>query len=75
MLMIGCHASLAKGFAALADDTASIKADTFRFSTRNPHGGRARNPHGGRAQRIDQADDPRIEGKAATAVKAAWEGD
>ena len=42
MLTIGCHLSIAKGFAAAARDAASIKANTFQFFTRNPRGGKAK---------------------------------
>lgn len=39
---IGCHLSIAKGFASAARDTASIGANTFQFFTRNPRGGKAK---------------------------------
>ena len=39
---IGCHLSIAKGFAAAACDAASIGANTFQFFTRNPRGGKAK---------------------------------
>ena len=39
---IGCHLSIAKGFAAAAHDAASIGANTFQFFTRNPRGGKAK---------------------------------
>ena len=39
---IGCHLSIAKGFAAAARDAASIGANTFQFFTRNPRGGKAK---------------------------------
>jgi deoxyribonuclease-4 len=39
---IGCHLSIAKGFAATARDAASIGANTFQFFTRNPRGGKAK---------------------------------
>lgn len=42
MLTIGCHLSIAKGFAAAACDAASIGANTFQFFTRNPRGGKAK---------------------------------
>ena len=42
MTTIGCHLSIAKGFAAAARDAASIGADTFQFFTRNPRGGKAK---------------------------------
>lgn len=42
MLTIGCHLSIAKGFAQAARDAASIDADTFQFFTRNPRGGKAK---------------------------------
>ena len=42
MFTIGCHLSIAKGFASAARDAASINANTFKFFTRNPRGGKAR---------------------------------
>ena len=42
MFVIGCHLSIAKGFAAAARDAASIGANTFQFFTRNPRGGKAK---------------------------------
>ena len=42
MFTIGCHLSIAKGFAAAARDTISIGANTFQFFTRNPRGGKAK---------------------------------
>ena len=42
MLTVGCHLSIAKGFAAAARDAASIGANTFQFFTRNPRGGKAK---------------------------------
>ena len=39
---IGCHLSIAKGFAAAARDAESIGANTFQFFTRNPRGGKAK---------------------------------
>ena len=39
---IGCHLSIAKGFASAARDAASIGANTFQFFTRNPRGGKAK---------------------------------
>ncbi|WP_255464112.1 MULTISPECIES: deoxyribonuclease IV [unclassified Adlercreutzia] len=39
---IGCHLSSAKGYARMAQDAASIGANTFQFFTRNPRGGRAK---------------------------------
>ena len=42
MFTIGCHLSIAKGFAAAASDTGSIGANTFQFFTRNPRGGKAK---------------------------------
>ena len=41
-LSIGCHLSIARGFAAAARDAASIGANTFQFFTRNPRGGKAK---------------------------------
>lgn len=42
MFTIGCHLSIAKGFAAAARDARSIGANTFQFFTRNPRGGKAK---------------------------------
>lgn len=39
---LGCHLSSAKGYARMADDAASIGANTFQFFTRNPRGGKAK---------------------------------
>ncbi len=42
MLVLGCHLSSAKGFAAMGETALSIDANTFQFFTRNPRGGKAR---------------------------------
>ena len=42
LFTIGCHLSIAKGFAAAARDAGSIGANTFQFFTRNPRGGKAK---------------------------------
>ena len=42
MFTIGCHLSIAKGFATAARDAVSIGANTFQFFTRNPRGGKAK---------------------------------
>ena len=42
MFTIGCHLSIAKGFASAARDASSIGANTFQFFTRNPRGGKAK---------------------------------
>ena len=42
MLQIGCHLSIAKGYAAMGEAALSIGATTFAFFTRNPRGGAAR---------------------------------
>lgn len=42
MLTLGCHLSIAKGFAAAARDAHRIGANTFQFFTRNPRGGKAK---------------------------------
>ena len=42
MFTIGCHLSIARGFAAAARDAVSIGANTFQFFTRNPRGGKAK---------------------------------
>lgn len=41
-LVIGCHLSSAKGYAAMATTAESIGANTFAFFTRNPRGGKAK---------------------------------
>ncbi len=41
-LLVGCHLSTSRGYAAMADDAVSIGATTFAFFTRNPRGGNAR---------------------------------
>jgi len=40
--LIGAHLSIAKGFAHIARQAASIGANTFQFFTRNPRGGAAK---------------------------------
>lgn len=52
MLHIGCHLSIAKGYAAMGATACSIGADTFAFFTRNPRGGSVR--------AIDEADVARL---------------
>lgn len=42
LLTIGCHLSSAKGYSKMAEDAASIDANTFQFFTRNPRGGKAK---------------------------------
>lgn len=42
MLTIGCHLSVAKGFASMAREAASVGGTTFQFFTRNPRGGKAK---------------------------------
>lgn len=42
MFTIGCHLSIAKGFAAAGRDAGAIGANTFQFFTRNPRGGKAK---------------------------------
>ncbi|BES65757.1 deoxyribonuclease IV [Gottschalkiaceae bacterium SANA] len=39
---IGCHLSVAKGYAAMLNVAEGIGANTFQFFTRNPRGGRAK---------------------------------
>lgn len=41
-MQIGCHLSVAKGFAAMLDMAEDIGANTFQFFTRNPRGGKAK---------------------------------
>ena len=42
MLVLGCHLSSSKGFAAMGETALSINANTFQFFTRNPRGGKAK---------------------------------
>lgn len=41
-MVIGCHLSVSKGFAAMGRQALSIGANTFQFFTRNPRGGKAK---------------------------------
>lgn len=41
-ICIGCHLSVAKGFAAMGQDAVAIGANTLQFFTRNPRGGKAK---------------------------------
>lgn len=59
MLTLGCHLSIAKGFAAAARDARRIGANTFQFFTRNPRGGKAK--------AIDPADLERFRAECAAA--------
>ncbi len=42
MLILGCHLSSSKGFAAMGKTALDIGANTFQFFTRNPRGGKAK---------------------------------
>ncbi len=42
MLVLGCHLSSSKGFAAMGKTALSMDANTFQFFTRNPRGGKAK---------------------------------
>jgi deoxyribonuclease-4 len=42
MFYLGCHLSVARGYAHMAREALSIKANTWQFFSRNPRGGRAR---------------------------------
>lgn len=42
MLYIGCHLSVAKGYAHMGKEAHQIGANTFAFFTRNPRGGKAK---------------------------------
>jgi len=42
VLVLGCHLSSSKGFAAMGETALSIGANTFQFFTRNPRGGKAK---------------------------------
>lgn len=41
-MIIGCHLSVSKGFAAMGKQAVEIGANTFQFFTRNPRGGKAK---------------------------------
>lgn len=41
-MVLGCHLSSSKGFAAMGETALSIGANTFQFFTRNPRGGKAK---------------------------------
>lgn len=41
-IYLGCHLSIAKGYAKAAKEAVSIGANTFQFFTRNPRGGNAK---------------------------------
>ena len=43
-LTIGCHLSVAGGFAQMGRTAFELGANTFAFFTRNPRGGRAKTP-------------------------------
>lgn len=42
MIKIGCHLSVSKGFAKMAEEALSINADTLQFFSRNPRGSKAK---------------------------------
>lgn len=42
MLTVGCHLSVARGFAAMGREAVKLNANTLQFFTRNPRGGKAR---------------------------------
>ncbi|MDR3310639.1 MAG: deoxyribonuclease IV [Oscillospiraceae bacterium] len=42
MFLIGCHLTVADGFAAMARSAAALGATTFQFFSRNPRGGSAK---------------------------------
>ena len=42
MVYLGCHLTSSKGYAHMAKEAISIKADTLQFFTRNPRGGKAK---------------------------------
>ncbi|CFX69818.1 AP endonuclease 2 [Syntrophomonas zehnderi OL-4] len=42
MLKIGCHLSVSKGYAHMAQEALAIGANTFQFFTRNPRGSKAK---------------------------------
>ncbi len=42
MVHLGCHLTSSKGYAHMAKEAISIKADTLQFFTRNPRGGKAK---------------------------------
>ena len=47
MQLIGCHLTIAKGYAAMGREALQLGANTAQFFTRNPRGGRAKemDPH------------------------------
>ncbi len=45
MLHIGCHLSIAKGWARMAEEALGIAADTFQFFSRNPRGSKQKAPN------------------------------
>ncbi len=44
MLHIGCHLSVADGYAAMGETALEVNADTFQFFSRNPRGGSVKRP-------------------------------
>ena len=42
MIKIGCHLSVSKGFAKMAEEALGINADTLQFFSRNPRGSKAK---------------------------------
>ena len=42
MIKTGCHLSVSKGFAKMAEEALSINADTLQFFSRNPRGSKAK---------------------------------
>ena len=42
MIKIGCHLSVSKGFAKMAEEALRINADTLQFFSRNPRGSKAK---------------------------------
>ena len=54
MLVLGCHLSSSKGFAAMGETALSIHANTFQFFTRNPRGGKAKDLDPADAEKLVQ---------------------
>ena len=68
MLILGCHLSSSKGFAAMGDTALAIGANTFQFFTRNPRGGKARELDPADAEKLVQL---QRQGKLAPVVAHA----
>ena len=54
MLHIGCHLSVANGYAAMGRTALELQADTFQFFTRNPRGASAKEIDPADAEELNQ---------------------